>query len=446
MAITPYAGLRGTDGFTVTGQRPENFREKILKLYPNGDVPLTAFLASCKSEKTTDPVYHWFQRTLSNKRASGTAGAFVYEDAIMSDAYDASQDNAAGTTVYVKVTAAECKEFRPGHTVLMRDADDYTNDVRGVVTETLIDGATSRVSVKLLQADGTGNGDLSNCDTLLIIGNANAEGADMPNSVTYDPEEKSNRCQIFRTPLEITRTAMQTRLRTGDPYEDLVDQAAEDHSREMEYAFIYGYGGADTGANGQPRRFTQGILAAIQADAATNVSNYATATTISDSSLPSESFDGFTWVQKGGTWLNLMLEKIFRYGSSDGKMAFCGSGALMGIQMLAETGSFITLQPGAKAYGLDVTKWITPFGTLNLRIHPLFSHEPTNRNSILIFEPRNLVYRYVQDTIFKKDKNWRNGGSTSVDGMKEEFLTECGLEYHFTETMGYLNGVGLNNA
>lgn len=443
MATTPFAGLRGTDDYTVTGQRPENFREKILSLYPNGDMPLTAFLASCKSEKTDDSVFHWFQRILSNKRAEGTAGAFVYENTNLTDAVDAGDSNAAGTYAYVKMTAAYCKEFRPGHVVMFRTSTNSSNDVRGVVTETSIDGNSSRVSVKLIQAAGTGA--LNACDTLLIVGNANAEGADRTDSVMYDPEEKSNRCQIFRNSLDLTRTAMQTRLRTGDPYRDAKDLTAEDHAREMEYAFIYGYGYADTGANGKPRRFTQGIIAAIQADASSNVSDYSTATTLTDA-VTTESFDGFTWVQKGGIWLNAMLEKKFRYGSSDGCLALCGSGALFGIQQLAEVGSFTTLQPGGKAFGLDVTKWITPFGTINLRVHPLFSHEPTNRNSILIVEPRNLIYRYVQDTIFKKDTKWREGGSTSVDGLQEEFLTECGLEYHFPQTMLYLNGVGKDNA
>lgn len=444
MATAPYSGLRSVADFSVTGQRPENFREKILQLYPNGDMPLTGFLASCKSEKTSDPKFHWFQRVLPKQRAEGTAGAFVYEDAALSDAVDSGDSNAAGSMVWVKTTALYAKEFRPGHEVLLRDADNYTRDVRGVVTDVLINGDSSRVSVKLIQAAAAAA--LNACDTMLVIGNANAEGADRTDSITYDPEEKNNNCQIFRTSLDMTRTAMQTQLRTGDPYRDAKDLAAEFHALEMEKAFIYGYGYSDVGSNGKPRRFTQGIIAAITADASGNVSDYSTATTISDSVAPSESFDGFTWVQKGAKWLNLMLEKKFRYGSRDGALCFCGSGALAGIQELAEAGSFITLQPGAKAYGLDVTKWITPFGTINLRVHPLFSHEPTNRNSILVVEPRNLRYRFVQDTIFKKDNNWREGGSTSVDGLSEEFLTECGLEYHFPETMLYLNGVGLDNA
>jgi len=54
----PILGLRGTGSFTVTGQRPENWREAILRLYPNGKAVLTALLAMLKSEKTDDPIFH----------------------------------------------------------------------------------------------------------------------------------------------------------------------------------------------------------------------------------------------------------------------------------------------------------------------------------------------------------------------------------------------------
>lgn len=54
----PVLGLRGTGSFTVTGQRPENWREKTLQLFPNGTAPLCALLSMLKSEKTDDPKFH----------------------------------------------------------------------------------------------------------------------------------------------------------------------------------------------------------------------------------------------------------------------------------------------------------------------------------------------------------------------------------------------------
>jgi len=49
-----FLGMRGT-GDWVDGQRPKNWREQILYLYPNGMAPLTAILSMLNSEKTDDP-------------------------------------------------------------------------------------------------------------------------------------------------------------------------------------------------------------------------------------------------------------------------------------------------------------------------------------------------------------------------------------------------------
>ena len=45
-----FLGMRGSGDFTVSGQRPKNWREMILYLYPNGDAPLTAILAKMASD------------------------------------------------------------------------------------------------------------------------------------------------------------------------------------------------------------------------------------------------------------------------------------------------------------------------------------------------------------------------------------------------------------
>jgi hypothetical protein len=53
----PFLGMRGT-GDWVTDERPKNFREGILYLWPNGQAPLTAMLGRLKSEKVDDPEFN----------------------------------------------------------------------------------------------------------------------------------------------------------------------------------------------------------------------------------------------------------------------------------------------------------------------------------------------------------------------------------------------------
>lgn len=421
-----FLGMRGT-GDWATDQRPYNWRDVILRLYPNGDAPLTAIMAKMKSEKTDDPLFNWWTKGLPTQRAAITD---IYSDAALSSAY--ASGATAGSVVYASMTAAYASHFRIGHQVLFRYSSDYRYDINAKVIAVLSNGASSYVGCKLLQADSSTY--LASCDTLLVIGNINSEGAPMPDAITYDPTKLYGYTQIFRTPLEITRTARKTRLRTGDAYKEMKREALELHSIEMEKAFLFGYPTENTGDNGKKERTTAGIVYWIN--------NYSgiTSSFVTDTSIAT----GKTWNSGGEEWLDYYLEQIFRYGSED-RLAFCGSGVLLAINKLVKQGGNYTFTPKTGSYGIKVMEWVTPFGTINLKRHPLFSYEATNANSMLIIAPEQLVYRYIDDTTFYDDPEKKNTGYTRRDGTKEEFLTECGLELHHPSMFGWLHGFGDDN-
>jgi hypothetical protein len=316
----------------------------------------------------------------------------------------------------------------------LRNSSNYADDCNAKVTSRVINGASSYAVVKLLEADPTTTG-IADCDTVLVVGNINAEGAAMPDAISYNPTKLYNYTQIFRTPLEITRTARRTRLRTGDPYKEIKREALELHSIEMEKAFIWGTRTENTGDNGKLERTTGGLIEWIS-DNSGITSLYTT-----DSSA---GVDGKTWEQGGEDWLDYYLEQIFRYGS-DERLAFVGSGVLLEINKLIKLYGNYQLMPKTTSYGIKVMQWVTPFGILNMKRHPLFSYEATNRNSMIVFEPRDLTYRYIDDTTFYDDPEKKNTGYSRIDGTKEEFLTECGLEMHHPLKCGYLNGFGSDN-
>src|SRR5439155_12161618 len=60
-------GLRGSGAFT-TDERPKNWREMILYLFPNGEAPLTALLSMLKSQPTDDPSFNWWEKRLPGQR------------------------------------------------------------------------------------------------------------------------------------------------------------------------------------------------------------------------------------------------------------------------------------------------------------------------------------------------------------------------------------------
>lgn len=426
-----FLGMRGT-GDWATDVRPKNYRETILFLYPNGSAPLTAILSKMKSESVDDPEFNWWTKSLP---AQGGAVAGVFTDVTLDTAYVSG--GVAGDTVYVQVAAAVANEFREGHQVLLRDSSHYDVDVNAKVTDVVKNGASSYLACKLLEADDNGaSTDLSDCDRVLIIGNINPEGSALPDAISYDPTKWYNYTQIWRTPLEITRTARKTRYRTGDAYQELKREALELHSIEMEKSFFWGIRSENTGANGKPERTTDGILQAIRRGSAANISDF---------SLDTD-YTGDTWLASGEQWLDEMMEQIWRYGKKD-KVGFAGSGAVLGINRLVKNGATFEFVPTTAEYGIQVLKWTTAFGTLSLILHPLFSYETTNRNSIVICEPENMVYRYIDDTNFyKSGEKTVDSGQERIDGTKEEYLTEAGLEYHHPIGWGYLNGVGVDNS
>ena len=430
-----FLGMRGT-GDWVTDQRPKNWREAILFQYPNGSAPLTAILSKMQSEKTTDPEYNWWTKSLPTQRATITGR---YTDQTLATAYVSGGET--GDTLYFKMSADDVAQFRIGHQVLLRDASNLTVDCVGKVTGRAANGSSSYIQVLLLEDDDNGSGnDLSDCDAALVIGNINAEGAAMPDAIAHDPTKWYNYTQIFRTTLEMTRTAMQTRLRTGEQYKEAKRECLELHSIEMEKAFLFSVPSERFGENGKKERTTLGIIPAIrggytgEGGTAGTVSNYVTDT----------SFSGQTWLQGGEEWLDTELEIIFRYGSTE-KLAFAGSGTVLSINKLVKNSGNFDFTATTESYGIKVLKWVTAFGTINIMTHPLFSYETTTRYSMVVFEPKDIKFRYIQDTMYKSDDRLKKGGWTSRDGIKEEYLTEGGLEYHHPDGWGYLYGFGSDN-
>ena len=428
--MAAFLGMRGT-GDWITNQRPENFRETILYLYPNGSAPLTAILSMMGSEQVNDPTFHWFTKSLPDQ---GGAITDIYSDAALSSAISTSAF-ASGTTLYVKMAEALSDEFRVGHVAMFQLSTDFNYRVVGEVTGVSHNGANSYAAVKLLERAGL-TYPVASTDIIDVIGNSNEEGATMPPVITYDPTEFSNNCQIFRTPLSITRTARRTRLRTGDAYTEAKRQALELHAIEMEKAFLFSVKSSGVGGTGKPKRTTDGVIKFIQTNSSGTVDDFRS----------SAGFGGKAWLASGGgeKWLNEQLEVIFRFGNNE-KLGLIGNRALLGLQELAQNTATVNITPITVSYGIKVLEWVTPFGTLFLKTHPLMSTKTALRNDLLIVEPEKLKYRYIDDTFFVEDPMDQKNRNNSRDGTEEEYITESGLEIHHPSAMGYLSGLGLAN-
>src|SRR3990167_11354669 len=187
-------GLRTTSNF-VTDQRPKNWREGILMLYPNGKAPLTGLTSQMKEESTNDPEFNWWEKEIDDRRI-GIATSYVAL---------ATND----TSITVTGDALTLKEgdllYAEQTGEIMLVAADPVSDtvftaIRGYA------GTTTKIGV--LVGTGTGAGV---SPVLQIIGSANEEGSLAPTGISFDPTKRTSYTQIFRNTLEMTRTAMKTR-------------------------------------------------------------------------------------------------------------------------------------------------------------------------------------------------------------------------------------------
>ena len=299
-------------------------------------------------------------------------------------------------------------------TVLYHDQD-------GEIMLVVSDPATD-TTINVQRGWGTvAAGALANSDGLTIIGNVHEEGAKPPTAKTYAATKQTNYTEIFRLPLYLTRTARKTKLRwdnTG-PYREAKREALSLYSIEQEKAFINGNAVETTGSAGLPLRMTGGVKSFLTS----NIKGGTNDTVFNVNGTLDE--DG----------LDNICENIFRYGSNE-KLVLCGSTFLRAITTLGKRNGTLNMVPQDRIYGMKVVEYITAFGSLMLKNHPLFSQHTLWRQDALVLDTNNLLYRYLDDTMFIKNRQ-----DPGEDASKDEYLGECGMEVYFEETHAYINGV-----
>ncbi len=426
-------GMRGSGGFTAD-ERPKNFRQGILFLFPNGDTPLTAILSMLSEEATSDAQYNWFEKGLPVQRgriigASTTVG---------SKPADGADIAAADATAEIALTLQpdggaedDLSWLKPGH-VLFNEQKEEAYGVINVVTTSGAERIIVRRDIgNKFASNPAVTGGAADGDFVTIIGSGFPEGAGIGSAVSYQPIKHFNFTQIFRTPLFVTRTARQTTMRwdSGGPYIEMQREALQLHAIEMERAFLFGEreevvaltgsGGLPSelsavGAN-QPMRFTRGVV------------NWLPAIDIAGN--PDTVHHDIGTANLGSlTYLNFLAwaEQVFRHGSNE-KLGLIGSTALNVITQMAMGKMQLTAVPTDQAFGMAIFRLVTPFGNLMLKQHPLMSVNPTWRKDLIAVDVDKLRYRFVLDTTYKKNR--QNPGD---DATKDEYITEAGLECQFS--------------
>lgn len=403
----PIQGLRTTANF-VTNQRPESWREAVLTQYPNGMAPLTALTNLMKTETVNDPVFHWWQKSLDARRLQiGAAMTDVATTITITSAFQSALIAKAGDLFLIEATGE-----------VVRVSADPT-----VATALVVARAQAGTTATANDVTVAGTNFY-----MTLIGSAYEEGSLAPTGVNYDPNEVFNYTQIFRNTLEATRTAMKTKLRTGDAIKEAKRECFELHQIDIERAFWFGKRSTGT-LNGKPLRTTAGVEAQIIAGAPGNVV-----------AAPAGGLIDYDWLETN-------LELAFRHGSSE-KMAFGSNVALMAINQVARKNTTWNIVTGEKEFGMRITRITSPFGDIVFKTHPLFNQMrggdnggtlfDAKANNIYVLDMGQFTYRPFagDDMRYEKDLT-----AIGLDGQKSGYLTEAGIELHHPETHMIFTGV-----
>lgn len=384
-------GMRSTGDFSAD-ERPRNWREAILRLAPRNNATLFSLTAMMKSERTTFPEFTWWEEPL-----------FMYTFTL-----SASITNAVTTIPLVSGGL----RLKPGDTLKF----GATGEVMRVIT------VVSDTSITVERARGGGGTPagtaaaitLPGADaTIIYVGSAYREGAPRSVGTSTAPTKNYNYTQIFRDPVEITRTAQQsTGFLGGDPFANDKQRTAHKHALGIERAMWFG-SRYETLESAQPIRYTGGLTDFIPA---ANIYDAGGVLTMSE--------------------LLGQFQNMFAFGSGE-KVAFGSIRMMTLISQLTALQGNVQLEPGGtKEYGMDTRRIFTPAGTLRFVEHPAFSATPYLQNDLFIIDTENLRYRHLQDTTYL-----RNRQDNGVDGKADEFLTEAGLEIQHGKTHYWLRNM-----
>lgn len=373
-------GLRSTEDFAVD-ERPRNWREGILINKIRNGCPLFSLTAAMRSSSTDDPEFKWWEELQRDYSYRATAAVAV-----------------AGTTIPVPSGA---KELTVGG--LLSNAD---------LTEIMeIVNIPSDTSVTVIRGvAGTTPAAIPAGAVLVYMGSAFREGADSPQGSSFNPVSQRNYTQIFRDPVEWTRTAQNTNLRSSNKGTEAEDKrrAMHKHSMGIERALWIGkmY---ETMEAGQPKRFTGGVLERIP------TANVITAATAGVKLSHIEDW----------------MVRFFTYGSKE-KLAFASLNTLTLLNRAVRLSTDYNWGPSEKMYNMEVKKFYTPAGTLCFTEMPLFGLQGGFlAQDLIVMDTANLKWRYMTgaDTQYLPDREARG-----TDGKKSEWLTEGGLEIHHANT------------
>lgn len=435
--FSTYSEVGIIPGVVTTSDRRPEFKQwdmdrKVFEQSIHQRAPLNMFLDKIGSQETTTKLFYWSDMPFQGWR--GTV-LDVYTNSALSSAY--SSGGVVGSNLFFAVTAADAKKIRQGDVVIVIDSNGVQRPV-DVVASVVGDDSTSYFYAKLMVAD-TGNALAGATPTWRLASNSSEENSGLPDGISLEPRLMENCTQICKEAMEISGTELAER--------EKIDPGFKKRQQRMtfnrwligrERAFIFNpYKKDGVGPTGKEKRFTCGIYHAMKTWAPSNFFNFKT----------DAAYDAKTWVAADGgiKFLFEKLEILSRTSETKRMPAFIGSQGYLAINEAVRRNGNYDISETTNEYGFVVKRLIGLNLTLDFIQHPLFIDDPAFRKSMLVFEPQNLKERPLTGRAmgYVDDKN--KDGHDWVDGIKEGWFSESGLQWNNLDCFGWFDDLGEDN-
>lgn len=377
----------------ITGQRTTtNISSDQLAIDISSDISLL--------EPSAQPLAIW-SRQMNKKRTVATKFSWL-EDS--SKARFGSQaggaTSGAGT---IAVAAGQGVNYQQWDQVLnTRTNEQFRVDSVATDTLTVTRGIGSTATAML------------NGDELYLIGTAQPEGDTSKPARSDNPSKVTNFTQIFRTPIELSNSlrASGYQVQPAD-WNHQERKAGIEHAKDIELSLLLGRK-SNTTPGATEDRTTGGALSFITSNQ-----------TDAGGDLSEAEFNAF------------MLQ-AFRYGSQS--KLFLASGVVVSALQKFPASKQIT-KNDETTYGMNVTHFQGPFGSLNVVYHKLLEGTKFGGYGILI-DMDEVAYRFLANDQMNRDTSiLPNRQANDADTRKDEILSEIGEEFGQQKTHAVLSGV-----
>ena len=375
-------GARMTSNIAAT-RRMVDMAKDIALLDPN-EGPFVTFLKALgqSARVVYDPKFEWLEDDLLETWSQTTGAA---------------EDTA--TTVQV----ADGSIFRTGDVLKIPDTGENL-----LVTE------VSENQLTVVRGYGsTAATDIESGAAVLNIGPAMVENSSLRQVKSTLETNGYNYTQIFRTPLALSGTEAASTLHGGKDRAYQRRKASIEHKRDIARAMYFGQRKEDL-SGAAPRRTMGGLVEML---GSANTAAFSS----SGNPLTYRNFD------------NTVAKEVFRHGSQD-KLLIAGPNLAAAINSWADKKLVTNVEKDT--FGLRIKNLVTTYGELKVIYDPLLEG-PVYGGYGFVLDTENVRYAYLEGRDTKLNVGIQ---SPDLDGVVDEYLTECSLEVRLPSTHMVITG------